>query len=222
MFSKLGSLTNRLGLTTSDDDSSATPGSQPANASAGSSMARPSPATPFVAPTLVAVNGNVDTALVEQFKASVLGASPILGLFMKNIGIVRGSFPNDEMACMKAALAFTNTDKATLIGELDRTVAASLLQLKKNMEGQKAQARNNAVGNLEQQLQAIISDYQQMEASIAAQMQSIAEKKAKGAQLQEQVRSAETELQRQDNTVSASLAQVEHVLASFKQSVSSL
>lgn len=222
MFSGISKLTDRLGLTESDGDSSATPGIKPAEVSAGSPMVRQSPAIPFVAPALVVVNGNADAVLVEQFKASVLSASPILGLFIKNIGIAKGSFPNDEMACMKAALAFTNTDKATLIGELDRTVAASLLQLKKNMEGQKVQARSSAVGGLEQQLQAVVSDYQQMEASIAAQMQAIAEKKAKSAQLQEQVRSAEADLQRQDNTVSASLAQVEHVLASFKQSVSSL
>lgn len=182
----------------------------------------PSPQSVATPPFQVVQTGSADMAQVNSLKASVLGASPIIGQFMQNVELVRAQFPNDEMACMKAALAFTRVDKATLQGELDRTVAAALLHAKKSTEGERRKARDGAVGSLEKEFSTVSEEVKEMEARVLELQQSIVTKRAAAGQLQGRVRDAEADLQRQDNVVNASFAQVEQYIASLKQVFSKL
>jgi predicted RNase H-like nuclease (RuvC/YqgF family) len=170
----------------------------------------------------VVPTGNADADMVSKLRASVLGASPIIGQFMQNVELVRPQFPNDESACMRAALAFTRVDKAALQGELNRTVAAAFLQAKKGTENERRKTRAGAVGSLEQELSTVDADIKGMQSRIAELQQSIATQQAKAGQLQGKVRDAEADLQRQDNVVNASFAQVEQYIASLTQTFAKL
>lgn len=198
------------GLATSDEP---LVGSQP---TAASPLPPPRP-QPQVPPLQVVQTGGADAGMVNSLKARVLGASPIIGQFMQNVEIVRTQFPNDESACMKAALAFTRVDGATLLGELDRPVAAAFLQAKKATEGARQKAHDATVGSLQQQISAVNEEVAAMEAQLAQLQQSIANKKVVVADLQGKAREAEADLFRQDNVVGASFAQVEQYITLLKQ-----
>lgn len=184
--------------------------------------ASPPPQSTAQPPLQVVPSGNADAGMVNSLKASVLGSSPIIGQFMQNVDVARGSFPNDETACMKAALAFTRVDKADLQGELNRTVAAALLHAKKSTESERKNARERAVGSLEKELAAVNDDVKAAMARITELQQSIVTKQTTAAQLQGKIRDAEADLQRQDNVVNASFAQVEQYIASLGQTFARL
>src|SRR6266700_4557648 len=112
MFKSLKDAATQLGLRTDDE--------------ASGSIVEPAapPPQPSVQPQIVTslqgltASSSADAAVVAQLEAALLKASPIISAFMKNVDIARSQFPSDEMARLKAALAFTNVDKATLVGEL--------------------------------------------------------------------------------------------------------
>lgn len=175
-------------------------------------------------PTFVpfANNASSDPELVKRLKASVFGDSAILGQFLQNVETVQPSFPNDELAAMKAALAFTRVKKEALLDELNRTVAASLLHTKSSLENEHNKARDAAVGNIQSQLSSINSDIQSTQAQIAQLQSSIAPKQANVSALQGQIRDAEQLLSQQDAVVKASLSVVEQYVATLTQTFTRL
>lgn len=160
---------------------------------------------------------NVDPEMVSKLKTMVLGASPIISQFMQNVEIVRPQFPNDESACMKAALAFTRVEKTVLVDELNRTVSAALLHAKKSMENDRLSARKNAIGSLDTDLESANSSIKEKEAQIIALQQSITQTRATITELQGKIQNVEADLRRQDNTVNASFTQVEQYVTLLGQ-----
>ena len=222
MFEKLKKAGQGLGLLTSDDGASADPGNTPGSSTPASSSPVTLPPLKVVSSSSMMMTAGANPEMVNKLKASVLGSSPILGQFMQNVEIARKSFPGDDVACMRAALAFTSVDKATLTGELDRTVASSLILAKKGTETERKNARASAVGRLENELQSVNSDIERMNAEIAELQNAVTQKKMDGVQLQGRIQNAEADLQRQDGAVNASFAQVEQFIASLKQTISTL
>jgi len=163
-----------------------------------------------------------DPDMVSKIKSSVFGASPIINQFMQNLDLVRPQFPNDESACMRAALAFTRVDKNTLIGELNRTVAAALLHTKSGLENEHKKARDSAVGGLESQLSSVNSDITDTGNQINQLQQALASKQANATDLQGKIRDAEASLQQQDAVVKGSLTQVEQYVAQLGQTFAKL
>jgi hypothetical protein len=206
MMSLKGMLTD-LGLRTDDE-----PGTVPASL----------PPQPAVAPVPVVPVGNADPNMVQKLKTTVLGASPVIGQFMQNVELVRPQFPGDETASMKAALAFTRVDKATLSGELSRTVAAAFLHTKNSMETQRQQAHGAAVGSLETELATVNHDIQGMQAQVVELQQSIASKQAAAVELQAKMQTAEADLRQQDDVIKASFGQVEQYIALLRQTIEKL
>lgn len=194
-----------------------------------SSLGAPSPvASPVPFPTAASSFqasppiGNADSEIVEKLKASVLGSSGIMKKYMGNVAVARKQFPNNEATCMIAALAFSDVDKTTLLGELEHTVKAALLQANQGMKQQRQATRNEKVGSLEQQLATANDEVSRMEAQIVDLQQKIAQKRAAIGGLQQQVSSAEADLKKQDSVVDASFAAVEQYIASLKQTINQL
>ena len=163
-----------------------------------------------------------DPDMVNKIKTTVFSASPIINQFMQNLDLVRPQFPNDEAACMKAALAFTRVDKNSLIGELNRTVSAALLHTKNSLENEHKKARDAAVGGLESQLSSVNSDITTMGNQIMDLQQSVSTKQASATDLQGKIKDAEANLQQQDNVVKGSLAQVEQFIGTLGQTFAKL
>ncbi len=163
-----------------------------------------------------------DPDMVNKIKSAVFGASPIITQFMQNLELVRPQFPNDEGACMKAALAFTRVDKNSLVGELNKTVAAALIHTRQSLDNEHKKARESAVGGLEQQLSSINSEIQATIAQITELQSQITAKQATTTDLQSKIRDAEANLQQQDAVVKGSLTQVEQYVANFGQTLARL
>jgi|SRR5579859_1542832 len=166
--------------------------------------------------------GIADPEMVGKIKSSVFAASPIISQFMQNLELVRPQFPNDEGACMKAALAFTRVDKNSLISELNKTVSAALLHTRSGLESEHKRARDSAVGGLEQQLSSINSEISDTTNQIAQLQQAIAGKQVAATDLQGKIRDAEANLQQQDAVVKGSLTQVEQFVANLGQTFARL
>lgn len=150
-----------------------------------------------------------DPDTVTKLKSLVLGSSPIIGQFIQNIEVARSQFPNDEMARLKAALAFTKVAKSDLIEELNRTVAASLVHAKKSTESERSSARASSVGDLDKQCATITADINTAKGHIVELQQAIADKQSILGGLQQKIQNIETDLQRQDGVINASFAEVE-------------
>lgn len=221
------SLLKKLGLV---EDDSAPPVTTPAPAQAGGNSIT-IPATSQYAPATYAFQSPAQTSyqaapanpdMVNKIKDSVFGASPIFTQFMQNLELVRPQFPNDEGACMKAALAFTRVDKNSLVAELNKTVAAALIHTRQSLDNEHKKARESAVGGLEQQLSSINSEIQATIAQITELQSQITAKQAATTDLQAKIRDAEANLQQQDAVVKGSLTQVEQYVANFGQTLSRL
>jgi len=173
-------------------------------------------------PPTTAAPTHFDQDMVNKIRTSVFSASPILNQFMQNLDLVRPQFPNDEGACMRAALAFTRVDKNTLIGEINRTVSAALAHTKNGLENEHKKARDSAVGPLEAQLQTATSDITAIGSQITGLQQSLTDKQASATDLQGKIRDAEANLQQQDDVVKGSLAQVEQYITVLGQTFAKL
>lgn len=178
----------------------------------------PSPAfVPAQAPSIPLVRNTsmADAEIVNKLKTQVVDASPIVKRFMQNVDLVRSQLPNDETACMKAALAVTQVAKANLIDELNRPIAAALLHAKKNMDTDRQSARSASVGDLDTQSNSLTSDIKDMEGRIAELQQSIATKQTTLATVKQKIRDIELDLQKQDAIIAASFIEVENSIAAL-------
>lgn len=156
-----------------------------------------------------------DAETVNKLKGLVLDSSPIIKQFMKNVELVRAQFPNDENACMKAALAFTQVAKTNLIAELNQAVAASLLHVKKTTETDRQSARATSVGDLDKQSNSLTGDIKDMEGRIVELQQSIADKRASLGTVTQKIQAIELDLQKQDAIIAASFTEVENFVATL-------
>lgn len=182
---------------------------------------QPATATSAVTPMAPQVPSgvNVDAKMADQLKAQVLGVAPLVAKFMTCLDTARQTFGNDDMPTVKAAFAFTGASKASLIGELERTVPAALAQAEKGLEQKRDEVRRDAVGQIESDLAAANTAATQMDTQVQALQQQAAQKRSEAAALSARIRGVEEDLKRQDATVNATFAQVKQVFASLQQTL---
>lgn len=207
------SIFTKLGLTTDDSQpirkATPTPAAQPIPQPQPQYIQQPLAPWPPVPPVNIVAS---DKETVDKLKALILGSSPSIQRFMQQVEVARAAFPNDQSACLKAALAFTGVAKADLVQELNRTVAAALLHAKKTTETDRASTRTKAVGDLDNQVTSLNQDIKAMEAKIVELQQGIVDKRAGLATVQQKIQAIEVDLQKQDAIISASFIEVEQFI----------
>lgn len=221
MFDALKKIATQAGLRT-DDDAEPEPKSPPQSAQQ-STQASPPVQIVSAAGSSPSYIGAADSSIVNSIKDAVIGASPVLVSFLATCEKMKKAFPNDESARMRAALAMTDgVDKNTLLGEIQRTVAAALTHAKAAGDEQRKQERDRAVGSIEREMQNVQGQVTSIEADITRLETSLSEKRTRMVTLQGEVRTAETSLQQQEATVKASFAEVDRTLALLSQTFNQL
>jgi hypothetical protein len=167
--------------------------------------------------------GGANPDTVATIKDAVLKASPVLAVFTANCALMKKAFPNDEVSCMRAALAMSaGIDKTALLAEMQRTVSGALQSAKTNAAADHKAERGRAVGSIEQQMAGLTSEITTTETEIARLRTLVTAGRTSLAQLQGDMRAAEADLVQRDTVVQASFAEVERMLQLMTQTFAQL
>ncbi len=182
-------------------------------------QAIPAAAMPQATPGPVIGRTASDPDMVEKIRDAVTSSthSPRFSGFLEALKKANVAFPNDPRTAARAAIAFSSPlTSADLHQEIDRSVAASLIEAESQIKADIARKRERHAATLDAEKARLDAQVEQLDVELKSLQTRLNEARTEQAQIDTKRSAGETEIASQEQAALASLAAVKAEIDSIK------